>query len=103
MWVNLTRFSIRSWPRTAGRPLDASRAAVADGCLAVLDDGRNLPNPAVELKHLFELGLVGLHVVVGDRPFFLVRLQRIVGEGSARLAVDYNLAHSVSPLRIEPK
>lgn len=39
-------------PRAAGRYSHPSGAAVADGGLAILDDGGNLSNPAVGLKHL---------------------------------------------------
>lgn len=99
----MRRFSISFPPRTTGRLLDSSRAAVSDGGPAILYDGRHLPNPAVGLQHLVELGLIGLDVVVGDRPFLLVRFQRIVCVGSPGLAVDDDLAHYVSPLGIGPK
>ncbi len=84
-------------PCTAGSRLHCSRTAVANSGVTVLDDGRHLPDVAVDPKHLFEFGDVVLHIMVGDWPFLLECLQGILGVGSAGFAVYDDLAHTRSP------
>ncbi len=48
------------------RKLDASGPTKADLDLAVLDDGRHLPDTSVELQHLLHPTAVGFHVEVFD-------------------------------------
>jgi hypothetical protein len=69
--------------------LHPSGTAVPHLNLARIHDERYLALPARQLEHLLEPGIVLLHIVI--RCFVPIGRPGLVGIGSARLAIDYDL------------